>query len=97
MTPERFRRVDELVSQALDRPAQERAEFIRFACAGEDDLLVEVESLLASHEKRDGFLGEAPGRLAAQWVAESAGQALDFKPTGLRLAVIGEASWIKQS
>src|SRR5215813_4547668 len=81
MTPERFRKIDELVSQALDRPAQERAEFIRFACAGEDELLAEVESLLASHEKRDGFLGEAPGRLAAQWVAESMGQALGASGT----------------
>src|SRR5262245_52492160 len=73
MTPERFRRVDQLVSLALERPANERAEFIREACAGEEDLRIEVESLLASQEKEDSFLAEAPARLAGQLLAESGG------------------------
>src|SRR5215510_2958012 len=73
MTPERFRRVDQLVSLALERAANERAEFIREACAGEEDLRLEVESLLASQETQDGFLAEAPARLAAQLLAESGG------------------------
>src|SRR5262249_35108257 len=70
MTPERFRRVDQLVSLALDRPANERAAFIREACAGEEDLRIEVESLLASYENKDGFLAVAPARLAAQLLEE---------------------------
>jgi hypothetical protein len=65
MTPEQFRRVDQLVSLALERPASERAEFIRKACVGEEDLRLEVESLLATQDKEDGFLAEAPARLAA--------------------------------
>ena len=73
MTPERFRRVDQLVSLALERAANERAEFIREACAGEEDLRLEVESLLASQETQDGFLAGAPARLAAQLLAESGG------------------------
>ena len=73
MTPERFRRVDQVVSLALERAADERAEFIREACAGEEDLRLEVESLLASEETQDGFLAEAPARLAAQLLAESGG------------------------
>src|SRR5262252_8181780 len=73
MTPERFRRVDQLMSLALERAADERAEFIREACAGEEDLRLEVESLLASLDKEDGFLAEAPAKLAAQLLAESAG------------------------
>src|SRR5215470_9250909 len=72
MTPERFRRVDQLVSLALERAANERAEFIRQACAGEEDLRIQVESLLASHEKEDGFLAEAPTRLAAQLLGDKA-------------------------
>jgi eukaryotic-like serine/threonine-protein kinase len=56
MTPERFRRVDQLVSLALERPANERPEFIRQACGGEEDLRLEVESLLATQETQDGFL-----------------------------------------
>jgi len=66
MTPERFRKVDQLVSLALQRAANERVAFIREACAGEEDLRIEVESLLASHEKEDGFLAEAPARVAAE-------------------------------
>jgi len=82
MTPERFRRVDKLVSLALERAADERAEFIREACAGEEDLRLEVESLLASHENKDKFLAEAPARLAAQLLAESPGHP-DNAPTPL--------------
>src|SRR5215472_11180293 len=82
MTPERFHRVDQLVSLALERAANERAEFIRQACAGEEDLRLEVESLLASQETRDGFLAEAPARLAAQLLAERADH-LDSAPTAL--------------
>src|SRR5262249_52239314 len=82
MTPERFRRVDQLVSLALERAANERAEFIREACAGEEDLRLEVESLLASQDNEDGFLAAAPGRLAAQLLAESADH-LDNAPTAL--------------
>src|SRR5215467_6998256 len=77
MTPERFRRVEQLVSLALQRAANERAEFIREACAGEEDLRVEVESLLASHGKEDGYLAEAPTILAAQLLAESKSLAVD--------------------
>src|SRR5215471_19257608 len=73
MTPERFRRVDQLVSLALEQAADERAAFIREACAGEEDLRIEVESLLASQDKEDDFLAEGPAGLAAQLLAESAG------------------------
>src|SRR5215471_12753138 len=77
MTPERFRRVDQLVSLALERPANERAEFLREACAGEEDLRIQVESLLASQDNEDSFLAAAPGRLAAQLLAESTSLAVD--------------------
>jgi serine/threonine protein kinase/tetratricopeptide (TPR) repeat protein len=81
MTPERFRRVDQLVSLALERPANERAEFIREACAGEEDLRIEVESLLASHEKEDEFPAEAAAELAAQLLAERGQLAGSRAPT----------------
>src|SRR6516165_4314037 len=74
MTPEGFRRVDQLVSLALKRPVSERGGFIREACAGEEDLRIEVQSLLASHENsqnKDALFGEAPARLAAEFLAEN--------------------------
>jgi serine/threonine-protein kinase len=84
MTPERFRRVDQLVSLALERPTSERAEFVREACAGEEDLRIEVESLLATQDKEDGFLAEAPARLAAELLEEKAEQEIgELSPTVL--------------
>src|SRR5215471_12093942 len=84
MTPERFRRIDQLVSLALERAANQRAEFIREACAGEEDLRIEVESLLASHESKDGFLAEASARLAAELLEERAEEEIGESPTVLR-------------
>src|SRR5215831_14967836 len=81
MTPERFRRLDQLVSLALERSANERSEFIREACADEEDLRIEVESLLASHDNQDAFLTEAPARLAAELLDEKAGEEIGKSPT----------------
>ena len=47
MTPDRWRQVDDLCHAALARPAEDRAAFLATACAGDDVLRGEVESLLA--------------------------------------------------
>ncbi len=69
MTPERFQRIDELVTLAQERTASERAQFIREACGDDEDLRVEVESLLACQEE-DGFSTQAPSKLAAELLRE---------------------------
>ncbi|MCA1555646.1 MAG: hypothetical protein LC747_03050, partial [Acidobacteria bacterium] len=56
MTPERWRRVDELFHSALERDGAERAAFLREACAGDDALRREVEKLIAAHEKDGSFI-----------------------------------------
>ena len=66
MTPHRFRQIERLVYLALEHTGRERAELIRQVCRGDDDLRIEVESLLVSHEKEDGFLAKAPLKLAAE-------------------------------
>jgi serine/threonine-protein kinase len=48
---ERWRRIEELLAAALDREPAARARFLDAACAGDSDLLREVESLLAAHER----------------------------------------------
>ena len=63
MTPDRFQQIESVVSLALEHTVSKRAELLRQACRGDDDLRIEVESLLASHDKEDGFLTEAPFRL----------------------------------
>jgi eukaryotic-like serine/threonine-protein kinase len=46
MTPERWQQVDKLLQQALEREPSQRASFLDEACAGDEELRQEVESLL---------------------------------------------------
>jgi len=48
MTPERWQQVKELFRSALEQTVEERSAYLERACAGDDDLRAEVESLLAA-------------------------------------------------
>ena len=50
MTPERWERISELYHKAQAYDVRERVAFLRDACAGDDQLRQEVESLLAKLE-----------------------------------------------
>src|SRR5215469_4759780 len=63
MRPERWRKVEQLYHAALERDASLRADFLQQACAGDDSLRQEVESLLAQ-DGRAQFL-DSPGLEAA--------------------------------
>jgi serine/threonine-protein kinase len=58
MTPERWRRIDDLFDAALQRAPAEREPWLREACGGDEELRAEVGRLLAGDERaaRDGFL-----------------------------------------
>jgi len=59
-----------LYHAALERAGGQRAAFLKEACAGDEDLQQEVESLLAQEEGSDGFL-EAPAlEVAAKALAQ---------------------------
>jgi eukaryotic-like serine/threonine-protein kinase len=58
MTPERWRHVSQIYHDALGRVPHARAAFVREACAGDDALRQEVESLLAQPASAENFLGE---------------------------------------
>ncbi len=45
-----------LVESALARPSHEREEYLRDACAGDTDLLTQVQSYVRSEERMNGFL-----------------------------------------
>jgi len=75
MDNERWNHVDKLLQSALDHPAAERDVFLRRACGGDDQLEREVRSLLAAHDRADGFLatpaiGVAARELAARWSSD---------------------------
>ena len=55
MDPARWRRVEEIYQAAAERQPEERAAFLAAACAGDEDLRREVESLLAQ-PTADGML-----------------------------------------
>ena len=56
MTPERARDVERLCQAALEREPSARAAFLAHACGGDDAVRQEVESLLASESRAEGFL-----------------------------------------
>jgi serine/threonine-protein kinase len=68
MTPERYRQIERLYHEALELPAgRERAAFVETACAGDEALRREVESLLG-HGEGNSFLETPPDAVAAEMV-----------------------------
>src|SRR5712692_8393131 len=51
MTPERWRRIEQLYHAALERTAHERAGYLDEQCAGDQALRSEVESLLVDDQE----------------------------------------------
>jgi eukaryotic-like serine/threonine-protein kinase len=56
MTPQRARDVERICQAALEQEPSARAAFLGEACAGDDDLRRDVESLLAHESGATGFL-----------------------------------------
>src|SRR6516165_7135215 len=74
MTSERWQRIEELYHSAREREGNQRAAFLKEACAGDDALRREVESLLAQEKGVEGFL-EAPALAeAAKLLVEDRGR-----------------------
>jgi eukaryotic-like serine/threonine-protein kinase len=69
MESEHWQQISRIVLAAQDRPPPERAAFVREACAGDDSLRREVESLLAYESAAVQFLEHPPpavGRTATE-------------------------------
>jgi ABC-type cobalamin transport system ATPase subunit len=66
---ERWLKVERLYHAAREREGSERAQFLREACAGDESLLWEVESLLAEEGGSGSFLGTPALEVAAQALA----------------------------
>jgi hypothetical protein len=69
MEAERWKRIDDLLQAALERPPGERVEFLRLAGAGDEALEREVRSLVASEEAAGGFLLSPAIEVAARAAA----------------------------
>ena len=56
VNPERWQVIRRVFHDAVDLPAGERDDFISRAAAGDESLRIEVESLLASHDRAASFI-----------------------------------------
>jgi eukaryotic-like serine/threonine-protein kinase len=81
MSDDRWQRIEEVFQQAADLPAPERARFLATACAGDDGLRCEVESLLA-HDGVPGPIEQSLLEAATKLLADSKGTQLAL---GMRL------------
>jgi len=59
MNPDRYQKIKAVLMDAMEVDSAERSDWIRSACAGDDDLQREVESLLASQDQQS-FLEHRP-------------------------------------
>src|SRR5208282_4753729 len=57
---------ESLFHEALAKPPAERAAFLEQACAGQPQLRVAVEALLAAHEASGSLLDQSPGKLTLE-------------------------------
>jgi hypothetical protein len=73
MESERWRQIESLYYNALERDATERAAFLMEMCADDDELRREVESLLAVHEQAEDFMAAPALEVAAQVIAKDQG------------------------
>jgi serine/threonine protein kinase/tetratricopeptide (TPR) repeat protein len=66
---ERWKHVEELYHAAMERDEESRADFLDDACAGDEGLRREVESLLSFEERAENFIESPALEVAARMVA----------------------------
>jgi hypothetical protein len=87
MKGSRWERVEELYHAALERSPEERAAFLQQACAGDEELLGEVNSLLRYEDDLDDFMERPAAEAAmaerpdAHWSPSSTPQGAGGAPT----------------
>lgn len=69
MKDERWQQVERLYHSVVAKPSGERSEFLAEACAGDEELRREVESLLAYEDRAETFIESPALDLAARMMA----------------------------
>lgn len=57
MSEDRWRRIEDICHGALERRSEDRSEFVRAECSGDETLRREVELLIADGDVADSRLG----------------------------------------
>src|SRR5215470_12385586 len=94
MKPERWHKIEKLYHSALEREADQRTAFLAAACADDDSLRREVESLLAHQSQAENLLETPVMEVAAKALADDqnglmVGQSLGSYQILLRLGAGG--------
>ena len=76
MTPVRWHRIEHLYHSAREREESQRVAFLEEACAGDEDLRQEIESLLAEEKREAGFLESPALEIAAKEMARDGTRSL---------------------
>jgi serine/threonine-protein kinase len=71
MNRDRWQRVKALFQEALQLPDDERREFLEQLGVDDSETLLEVESLLTSHNTSESFLEQPPSGIAAEFLGET--------------------------
>ncbi len=79
MEPERWRQIERLYHTALEHEKSQRPGFLEKACAEDESLQREVESLLAQDEQGDSFLESPALEVAAKAIARDEAQVADAR------------------
>ncbi len=65
MDNERWQLIESLFHSARERAGEQRSAYLSEACAGEADLLAEVEALLKAHDRAGDFIEHSPQEASA--------------------------------
>src|SRR6516165_5244589 len=76
MTPERWQQIEKICHSALELEESQRVVFLEEACAGDEQLRQEVESLLRSEPSADRFIEEPALEAAAKMMAHERPESL---------------------
>ena len=83
MTPERWQKIIDLADAASEFGVEEREAFLDRACAGDDAMRSEVESLVASDQQANGFIEHPAFGVAADIIASDQPESLIGQMIGL--------------
>ena len=82
MRPERWQQIEKLYHSALKQEANRRTAFLKEACAGDEDLRHEVESLLAQQPQAESFVEASALGVTAQAKAETRARSMVGRQLG---------------
>src|SRR5580765_2862306 len=94
MTPERWQQIEKIYHSALELEESQRVAFLEKACAGDEALRQEVESLLRSEPRGDRFIEEPALEVAAKMFAREQPQSLLGQQIGpYEVLLLAVAAW----